>query len=219
MSDITLPNDATAFALAGLADPDLLAENIYSPNTTPDSYDVINGFLDRDNADGVTAGSAVWTPGKHSFIKGELTRYADVGSTRDARYTRDMFTTSTTSAQRHIIPGTAQELYVPWATGEILVTWNVSYATSDTATDGTLAFLKKAPSDNVWVQPTSYSVAIRRYGPGTTAPSFRTWNSCWVTVDAEVGSWKFALAVQRQGASSANSEVQIKFRSIRAMLM
>lgn len=217
MSDITLPHLAAGdFAAGQTSSADDLAEDIYSPNTTPDSLDVINGFLDSDNVDSGTP----WKPGKNSFAFGEFSRIRSVGRTITQAYPRDAFQTGSNEGNRKVFLGL--EFNVTRDDPDLFVFFNAQFMTEDAGADATISFVKWAPSDTGWVVPTSYSIPIRRRAVNKSTgfeavPLVRSWSSTWNTGGAEAGLWRFGLALQRLGtASDSDSAVLLHWCNMTA---
>ena len=142
MPTITLPHRAaTTVQDTNTVSGENIAENFYSPNTTPDSLEVINGQLQHANRDT----SAVWTINRtmvqpHQGGHGALSGGKAVGSTLSLDYfgSQDVETTSsegfshgdwdnTGAADKtqfyRAIPGASIAFYLPYTPEVFIATW------------------------------------------------------------------------------------------------
>ncbi len=84
MADITFPNTFTTGSVTSA--PNVM-ENLYAPNVTPDSMDVINGFLDRDNMENLASNPIQ----RRAVRKGAMSKSGMVGATANLDYFHDFY--------------------------------------------------------------------------------------------------------------------------------
>ena len=182
MPDITLPYTFTTLTAA---DADQLCENVYAPNATPDSLDVVN-HMDEDNLDGGTE----LTAEKVQF--GAMHRVARASRNVNLNFTNEQFSVASTDRQGCFIAGGCKELDVPSGHTLVQVHWHIWFDQDLTlavsANDPVVRFYKKAPSDDylTWIAGKS----LRPHGGFVGVNAF--WHDFWWAT-AEEGRWQFAL--------------------------
>jgi len=202
MPDITLPH---TFVTGDVADANKVAENIHSPNTTPDSLDVINGFLDRAN----TLGPGTWEPGSQQFQFGALSDGRQVGRTGELFYPTDIHGVSPDARQTISVPGCAIDYDLRLPRSLLLVTWDAQWH-NNTSAEPVALFFKKEPADARFVNIAGLTRPIV-IGIGAASPDqdhTRRWNGAWMIINPVVGLYQFALGLRRLANSGgANEEV------------
>jgi len=201
MPDITLPR---TFSAAAVANADHVAENIDSPNTTPDSLDVINGFLDRDNTD-----HASWEPSARQIQRGSLIEPARTGATRVMTFPLDAFSEDDGSAVGvHMVPGCSATRWYRRAGSLLIVDFGVFLLNQDTERSSLAYFFKQAPSDTklthisgVWAQVPAFIGSNRQEG--------WWWSGRWITTSTEAGLWHFAVGVKRIVSSTTGEDMPL----------
>lgn len=135
MPDIVLPygpSPGTPFADGHISDGPKVAENLYAPNTTPDSYDVLNGQLSEPNRDN-------WSISREHIQPGALAGGGSVGSTLSLDYfgTKsegspfgEWGTSKDRAALYRVIPGAARTFYLEYSPGLVMVRWRMFVANS-----------------------------------------------------------------------------------------
>jgi len=127
--------DITAFpnVIAGIADADKVAENLYAPKATPDTFDVLNGWLDQFN---LASGEKLDAT---RIRRGAYSRPHAVGATANTDLFSDSFGGSLDNAlvgdidAYYGIPGAGATVHVPWAGARALIRWNIAIATDGSA--------------------------------------------------------------------------------------
>lgn len=185
MPDITLPH---TFTSADEADANQLCENVYSPNATPDSLDVVC-HMDEDNLEAGTELNAE----KVQF--GALHRVERASRNVTLIVTTEQFSSDTSDRQGCFIAGGCRHLDVPAEHTLVQVRWHVWFD-QNTIGGGTIGnetsvrFYKKAPSDDYLTY-----VAGKSSAPNIdAATSNYLWHDFWWAT-AEEGRWQFALAL------------------------
>ncbi len=205
MPDITLPY---SFATGNVTDADKVAENIYSPNTTPDSFDVINGFLDYNNTSAVKAGA-------EQIQRGALTRGAKVSRTLIQEFTRDCFSSGTSTRKQSVpIPGCSKNFWTPYAGALLRVAWTINIRTFDGVAHPTVYFFKKAPSDAVPINVASFFRSLDTSNGNVNG--MWQWSGSWLVDTTEAGEWEFSINLQRLG-STAEDVVRVGNCSMRIL--
>lgn len=129
MPDITFPNTFTATT----TDPSAVMENLFMPNSTPDSLDVINGWLDSDN---LNSGVEI----EYEHLKpGSTAQVGTTGGTAtldffhqvlgDAALHYDGHTTADTDGDFIPIPRAARTFYLKHAYNRLVLFWHISWHT------------------------------------------------------------------------------------------
>jgi len=134
MPDITLP---TSWGSSDTPSGEEVSKNLYSPDTTPASLEVINGHLDKDN---LVAGDQITSD--HLQV-GSQTLGRMVGATANLDYFDDVFQGAQTQGHESgdqeesdawlQIPGAGMRVYLPYSPKFLLVTWQIMW-THDSGT-------------------------------------------------------------------------------------
>ena len=201
MPDITLPYTFTTLTTA---DADQLCENVYAPNATPDSLDVVN-HMDEDNLDGGTE----LTAEKVQF--GAMHRVERASRNVVLNVVTEQFSTDTSDRQGTFIPGGCRHIDVPADHTLVQVKWHVWFD-QNTIGGGVIGnvtsvrFYRRAPSDDNLT-----FVAGKSLAPNiNAATSNYLWHDMWWAT-AEEGRWQFALALyDDNGALETNTYLNIK---------
>jgi hypothetical protein len=157
MPDITLPNTLVASATT-VADE--ILENLYAPNTTPDSYDVINGFLDNPNR---AAGADIHD---YQIRSGSMSNGRQVGLTGNLDYVPAHFTEAREDVGGfQAIPGAGIEFTLPIDPTLVVFTWQVITALDNSFSGGTPAL---DPTLAFFLDGTELDLALRRDIPEAT---------------------------------------------------
>lgn len=200
MPDITLPHTFTA---ADDADANQLCENVYSPNTTPDSLDVVN-HMDEDNLDVGTELDA------EQVQFGALHQVERASRNVVLLVTNEQFSIDISDTQGSFLPGGCRHIDVPADHTMVQVRWHVWFDQNTigggVAGNGTsIRFYKRAPSDT-----SLRVVAGKTLGANINAA---TSNYLWhdfFWADAEEGRWQFALGLyDDNGALVANTYLTV----------
>lgn len=126
----TIPNMTAVFTDGTGANVADFASSVYRPDaTTPESFEVINGWLDEDN---LKSGFLVRSD---MVQRGEISRVVQVGSTMPLDYFRNQFNNRTYSRDGYSpsddltsfvpIPGAYMTQYVVGQPRLVLLTWNI----------------------------------------------------------------------------------------------
>jgi hypothetical protein len=146
MPDITpLPNDISSDTTTVAAS---ITDNIYEPNSTPNSYEVANGRLDKTNLDATSLPLPKDVIRRGTFIKGSTS-----GANANTDYFDDLYqgawdaTVDAELADRMLpISGTGHTFYVPWADCKgVYFSWHISAVVS-----GMSVLLNSAPDNGVF---------------------------------------------------------------------
>jgi hypothetical protein len=120
MSDITFSH---SFPSGAPADASNFNKNLYDPSLAPDSFDVVNGFLDNDNRE------AGWDI-DHTHVRNlDMANGRMVGATANADYVASLFPVEATVTQlyKEMIPiaGASISFYCPRAVEVGIFTWQI----------------------------------------------------------------------------------------------
>ncbi len=137
-----IPSMASLFVDATTLTATAFGEAVYLPDaTTPASFEVINGWIDEDNADNAKN----FEINDRMVQRGALSRVGQVGSTMALDYFADLFNDRVFSQTGYstvddlpsfiAVPGATATFYVKDTPELVLVSWNV-YWESDLDTSG-----------------------------------------------------------------------------------
>jgi hypothetical protein len=205
MPTITLPH---AFASGDTTDPAKIAENIYSPNSTPDSFDVLNGWLELVNLNS-------WEVSADQIQRGEMTRSDIVGAKSTIAWPRDVGTTTAENggdlvpAAMQPIPGCGQSFTVPFACTLAIISWGLYYSTSDDDAAAQLFYVQQGPPGSVPVNITSHvRRTVATANLSWEATSIRWWRGCRIIQSPSIGDWNIGIRLQRD-ATQATEDTRI----------
>ena len=121
MSDITFPH---SFLPGGAATASEYSKNLYNPKQVPDSFDVVNGFLDNDNRE------AGWDIDYTHVRSLSMANGRMVGTTANSDYLAALFPVEATAAavykEMTPISGASISFYCPVAAAVGVFTWQHS---------------------------------------------------------------------------------------------
>lgn len=184
MPTITLPygtgGSPGPFTDGSTSDAEKVAENLYAPNTTPDSYDVINGQLTEPNRDS-------WDITTQHIQPGALGGGGSVGSTTSL----DFFGTRSEGspfgewnnsgndrdALYRTIPGAARTFYLDYSPGLAIVRWRMFISNSGVQTSGSRDWTLV----KLFVNGATIGGQIRTFPPGDNSSSRdgTAWDRTW----------------------------------------
>ena len=163
--------------ISGTTDADVVAENFYAPKAVPDTFDILNGWLDRENLDLPTA-----LIGAEHVQPGAYTRACAVGGTANLDLFSDLFpghklTQGNNADNYRPIAGAGVTCYLPWSSARVLLRWNVALAGDGNQSDlsegvnpATRGAVMLKHTDSAGVK-TPYWDTYRRFHPGTRTMS------------------------------------------------
>tara|TARA_R110000824_G_scaffold3746_10_gene17793 strand:+ start:1664 stop:2362 length:699 start_codon:yes stop_codon:yes gene_type:complete len=129
MSDITFPH---SFLPGGAATASEYSKNLYNPKQVPESFDVVNGFLDNDNRE------AGWDIDYTHVRSLSMANGRMVGTTANSDYLAALFPVDATEAEVYKemtpISGASISFYCPVAAAVGVFTWQLMVS-NDSRTD------------------------------------------------------------------------------------
>ena len=209
MPNITLPHRAATDIQDGLVtSAPNLAENFYSPATTPDSFDVMNGQLDNANR------AAGWTVDRTHIQPGALGRGGSAGSTLNLDYfgsNGDVFGAwavgNDLTGLYLPIPGACRTFYLPFNPAVLLVTWRMFAAPDGEDTRAQFRMYKNG------AQITNQMRTVHGGDPAGSGRSALDWDRTWSGFHYEAtpgaGWYTFGLYV-----ASNNPTTRVRCRGI-----
>ena len=154
MADITFPH---VFPSGGAASPSEYSKNLYNPKQVPDSFDVVNGFLDNDNRE------AGWDIDYSHVRSLSMASGRMTGTTANSDYVAALFPVEALDvAFKEMTPisGASISFYMPVSAAVGVFTWQVMVS-NDSRTD-TGATLH--PSTMFFIDGVHKKETFRTYG-------------------------------------------------------
>jgi len=168
MPTITLPN---TFADTNTSDVAAVMENFYSPDAaTPDSLEVINGWLDDAN---LASGEKIQ---HYHLMPGAVSVSGEVGSNATLDFFYNLFDMTNAREDGHAvadatgafvpIPGACATFWLPFAPTVFLASWNISWTSDADNVDSPsiVRFVRDGVFDDVQRRIAPWTV----YGNGTS---------------------------------------------------
>lgn len=203
MPDITMPYLPTS----GTTSASGFNSDVYAPAASPNSLEVIDGWLATSNRDGA------WAVPHHKIRPGSMTRAESVGATNNLDYFLLNFTSDYQTDGAFIpIPGAAKGCYVESASGVLIVSASVVVANSmdrSISDGGKLRLYYKGPTDSSF---TAYATSQQQIANGGTTTSRRAYFDRQYCFDYQisspaVGQWEFYIGVWFTGVYATISNL------------